>query len=409
MKTGTVLFTYHRSSHTEKVIKALSENDVLPEKLYIFQDGIKSTTNRTEWEKVNRLIKSIRWCETELHISEENKGLAESVKSGVGYVLQECDAVIVLEDDCVPQKEFMRFMVTALDTWQTAGSVYSVSGYAWNIDLPDCKEDAYFNGRCCSYGWGTWKDRWIQYEEDYHLLEKIRADADARERLRIWGQDLEGMLTGNITGQCDSWAVFWALKIIEKGGYCLSSCKQLVYNTGFDGTGEHGVSLRQERPAEADASRRTFRFPQKIESTKECREEFRFMFAGKYGKEKMELYQTILLQWIQMKQAGLRITLPGDQGKRIAVWGRGKIFDCLYREIRDQVSVEYIIESRPAVNSYKGIPVISIHELPAYIREVIVIPYFDLDLIKRKVDKIKPGIRLVGIDQLLQEKNEIEY
>ena len=46
MKIAIALFVYDRSYHTNKVLEALKENTVLPEKLFIFQDGIKPETNR---------------------------------------------------------------------------------------------------------------------------------------------------------------------------------------------------------------------------------------------------------------------------------------------------------------------------------------------------------------------------
>ena len=39
MKIGTIVFTYQRDEHARRVLEALSHNDMLPEKLYIFQDG----------------------------------------------------------------------------------------------------------------------------------------------------------------------------------------------------------------------------------------------------------------------------------------------------------------------------------------------------------------------------------
>ena len=44
MKVGTILLTYARPKHTKQVLDALRNNTVLPEKLYIFQDGEKETT-----------------------------------------------------------------------------------------------------------------------------------------------------------------------------------------------------------------------------------------------------------------------------------------------------------------------------------------------------------------------------
>ena len=55
MKIGTIIFAYNRSEHMRQVLEALSQNDVLPEKLYLFQDGMKESTNIDEWNKVGLL------------------------------------------------------------------------------------------------------------------------------------------------------------------------------------------------------------------------------------------------------------------------------------------------------------------------------------------------------------------
>lgn len=402
MRIGTLVFTYHRSEHTKMVIDALAQNSLWPQKLYIFQDGVKDSTNYEEWRKVNEFIHTQHWCETEVHISERNKGLAKSIVSGINYVLQECDAVIILEDDCVPHRKFMQFMVSALNAYEKEKEVYSVSGYAWDVNLLEQEKDAYFNGRICSYGWGTWKDRWSQFEEDYYLLKKIKREPAANARLQIWGQDLAGMVTGNILDRCDSWAVFWALKVIEKGGYCLSPYKQLVQNVGFDGSGVHSGKLQASDTILEDEYKESFSFPEKVEIIRECEDEFRFLFAGKTGEEKMKLYRDMLIQWIQMRQEGKKLCIPDIWKDGIAVWGKGQIFDCFLNELMGKVQVKYIIESRPSTEDYKGIPIISIAELPCDVRTIVVIPYFDLDIIKIKARKIRPDIQLLGIDECLK-------
>lgn len=62
MKVATILFTYNRSWHTEQVLKALSKNYVLPEILFIFQDGIKGKEHEKEWKKVNLLINNVNFA-----------------------------------------------------------------------------------------------------------------------------------------------------------------------------------------------------------------------------------------------------------------------------------------------------------------------------------------------------------
>ena len=111
MKTAIAIFVYDRSYHASKVLEALKDNTILPEKLFIFQDGMKTETDQCEWKKVNSLITDIDWCEKEIIVSEYNKGLACSIVSGVSYVLKNYEAIIVLEDDCVPMQNFVGFML----------------------------------------------------------------------------------------------------------------------------------------------------------------------------------------------------------------------------------------------------------------------------------------------------------
>lgn len=401
MKIGTILFTYHRSKHTKKVLDALAENSILPEKLYIFQDGIKESTNIVEWNKVGQIIHDVDWCETEIHISDENKGLAKSITSGLDYVLSECEAVIVLEDDCVPGKHFMKFMKTALEKYHNEEKVYSVSGYAWDIRLPEDEYDAYFNGRACSFGWGTWKNRWNQYEENYDILKKIKNNQDMSHRLAIWGYDLEEMLEARVAGRNNSWAVFWALKTIEKGGYCLSPYRQLIHNIGFDGSGENCGIVRERYEKTEGVIKENFRFPCIVQSTQECEEEFQFLYARKCRAEKLKSYYQLLIQWLQMKQKGHDFHITEDRKKNLAVWGKGALFDCLIRETH--LSVQCIIESRPCTEMYQNIPIVSVDEIPLNIQNIIVIPYFDILIIEQKIKKLRPDIQVLGLNELIPD------
>ena len=240
MKIGTILFTYNRPEHTAKVIEGLKNNTELPEKLYIFHDGLKMEKHKSEWEEVRSIIEQVDFCPVEIIRSEKNKGLAKSIVDGVDYVLEYCDAVIVLEDDCVPMPLFMSYMNSALMKYLESNKVYGITGYTYdNINLKSVY-DAYFIGRMCSWGWATWKNRWACFEEDEKILGRIYDDEIANRQLAIFGgTDLENMFEDKLSGKNDSWAVCWALKIIEKHGFILMPKKSLIKNIGFDGTGIH--------------------------------------------------------------------------------------------------------------------------------------------------------------------------
>lgn len=105
-------------------------------------------------EKTNALINNISWCDCEVVVSEINKGLKNSIVSGLEYVFREYDAVVVLEDDCVPHPLFMSYRNQALNYYNDFKKVYCVTGFAHPFDVEANGTDVYFAKRICTWGWG---------------------------------------------------------------------------------------------------------------------------------------------------------------------------------------------------------------------------------------------------------------
>lgn len=279
MKIGIAIFTYNRSSHLQRLLAGLRKNrDV--DNLYLFQDGLKCERHREEWNKVRNLLNQITWCEKKCIFSDVNKGLAKSLVDGINCVFQENDAAIILEDDCVPAQSFVSFMKQCFIKYQKNEKVYSVSGYSWPIKLKKNKYDIYGCGRVSSWGWGTWKDRWKQYDMDCGILSRLMNDEDNSYNLAVWGQDLEGILLDSVSRKNDSWAVYWALKIIEKEGICINPYRSLIENIGMDGTGVHcGITDKYKVEME-DGLIEKFELPDKIEILEETKNAFIEMYSG---------------------------------------------------------------------------------------------------------------------------------
>lgn len=404
MKIATVVFTYNRSYHTKLVLDSLSKNDVLPQKLFIFQDGLKCEEHRDEWEKVKQIIHSVNWCKCEVIEKEKNYGLAASIVSGINHVMQEHNAVIVLEDDCVTHPKFMRFVVDALKKYENNCNVYQVSGYVWPAAVEANGTDAYFTGRASSWGWATWKDRWINYRKDYEMLSRIKRDEGLKEQLQIWGEDLECFLLGNILGQVNSWLVFWALLIIEKGGYCLNPYESLVDNIGFDGSGVHCGKADMEKKLRDNQNLNNFTLPDRIEFPVDYEYSFRNYFKWISAETKLSCYNKLLLKWLMMTQAKKEISeyFVTNNISKIAIWGAGSICELLLKSLEGKVQILAIIESNPRVESFFGIQVVDLENLSTETELIVVIPIYDIEKIKRIV-QTKTGYDIIALDNLIEK------
>lgn len=342
MDIATVLFTYNRSWHTGKVLEALSKNTVLPEKLYIFQDGLKKEEHRKEWEKVNELIHKVNFCPTELQVLTENIGVAKAIVSGINYVLKNHEAVIVLEDDCVPSVSFDQFMVQCLEKYEEDKRIWCIGGCTDPVELKKDQYDVYGCGRTSSSGWGTWKDRWERFSYDCSILKRLKTGEVSSQVLATWGNDCEQMLLADIAGKCDAWDIYWTLLVFENSGICVLPYESLIQNIGWDGSGVHcEVSRKYDVKVSKDVIPK-FALPDRVklrQSTKEA-------FVELYGS-----YTAI------NEEAALK--------ENIIVYGMGQFFRQYEKEINDRYYIKAFID-RGQYGWYAGKKIISLDEIGQY-------------------------------------------
>ncbi len=174
IKAAAVYYCYNRLDHTLKSLpKIIEYKGDLP--LFIFCDGAKEG-DEVAVEKVrdyvNKHTRNIKTCEV---ISRNtNLGLAPNVISGVNLVFDKgYEAVMVLEDDCVPKSDFFTFMTNALQFYNSNPKVMHISGFGMPLKTK-IEKDSYITPYPCSWGWGTWKNKWEHCNfEDKEAYEKI--------------------------------------------------------------------------------------------------------------------------------------------------------------------------------------------------------------------------------------------
>lgn len=210
--------------------------------LYIFCDGAKSNaTSETleNIEKVRTLAHQEQWC-GEVNIIErsENWGLAKSVVSGVTEVVQQHSKVIVLEDDIVTAKGFLKYMNAALASYEHESKVFGVSGYAYPTKRP-IASSTYFLPIGSSWSWATWADRWAEVSMDSAQL-KAAIDAKGWQRkMNFNGYPFYEMLVDQLNGKVDSWAIRFYASFFLQECYFLFPNRSLVKNIGYGAAATH--------------------------------------------------------------------------------------------------------------------------------------------------------------------------
>lgn len=247
MPAPIVLFVYNRPTHTQKVIEALQKNDLAEQStLYVFADGPKGDATpeqRTQIEEVRHIASAIDGFE-EVHLmfSEKNKGCAKSIIDGVTYVVKKHGQVIVVEDDIIAIPQFLQYMNDALDFYANDHRIWSVGGMNIDIELPDKytqNHDLYLVHRGCSWGWGTWNDRWQDIDWEVRDAELFFASKRKMRRFDRGGEGMTQMLRDQLDGKIDAWDIVWDYHVFKHNGYGLRPVKSFTSNIGMDGSGTH--------------------------------------------------------------------------------------------------------------------------------------------------------------------------
>jgi hypothetical protein len=230
-----VIFVYRRV--IQRTIDSLLVNELASESdVFIFSDGFKNDLDKHDVLDVRNYLDQIKGFKSlSISYSKVNKGLADSVVSGVSEILNQYQSVIVIEDDLIVSRDYLQYMNEALNYYQDKNMIWSISGYGPNLPcLKNYSKHLYLSYRASSWGWATWKDRWDSVDwlsQDFHQFKK---DSNLRKNFNLGGNDMFRMLELQMLGKIDSWAIRWCFSQFLQEKYSIYPTKSKVVNIGFD-------------------------------------------------------------------------------------------------------------------------------------------------------------------------------
>jgi hypothetical protein len=237
-----LIFCFNRPNHIRFLLQSLFLNvEFATSKVFVFCDGPKPISDKKELENIDltkKIVKNLlQDINYELIERDQNMGLGQSVRSGVDFVFEHYQSVIVLEDDLVVSSGFLKFMNYYLKVLQNAQNVWHISGFQRDSWLQTFVPEVFYTGFMNCSGWATWKSKWNRIVWDYDFWNEKLLD-----RRFVNKVDYQGFL--NIAEQVHlnktyfrTWAVFWYLTINWNKGICLNPRYSFVQNNGDDGTG----------------------------------------------------------------------------------------------------------------------------------------------------------------------------
>lgn len=233
-----IIFAFNRPESLKTAVRALLQNpEAKDSDLFVFVDGPRNNAEKSMTDASANFARKIQGFKSlTVSISDNNKGLGDSIIAGVSQIINRYGTAIIIEDDLIVQPNFLRFINLGLDKYKDEKEVFSICGYTNKIKLPKgYAHDAYFCTRSSSWGWATWKDRWDSIDWKLEPWDKY---TELKKEFNRWGgSDCFGMLEGWKQGLNRSWAIRFCFNQFLQNKLSLFPVKSLVINDGFDGAG----------------------------------------------------------------------------------------------------------------------------------------------------------------------------
>lgn len=290
MTAPVVMFVYNRSEQLQQVLDCLNANELAHDTdIFIFSDGPKRESDIERVENVRSILNRFRgdnqFKSVTIHNSDKNRGLAQSVISGVTEVISKYGKVIVLEDDLIVAKDFLRYMNRGLDFYQNEEKIGAISGYSLPIKSTRMSVGniVYKSRTGNSWGWATWSDIWNHVDWGDTWYKNYIGDKKTQKEFNKVQYGIADMLKEQIAGKIDSWAVRWDYHFFRNGLYTIYPQRSKIQNIGFGKDGTHTRNENDDKKdvLAVDGCVRFEPYEQLIDMTKETAKSFKVPFWKK--------------------------------------------------------------------------------------------------------------------------------
>ena len=230
-----LLIVFNRIDTIKRTLEAVAR--AAPRRIFVAADGPRDHVPG-EAEKCREVrdyvLSHIGWdCELKTRFLDRNAGCRRAVSGAVDWFFSEVEEGIVLEDDCLPGRDFFRFAAAALDFYRDDPRIMHINGSAFaRPDIsPFC---AYFYRYAHVWGWASWRRAWKHYDVDLKNFDPKRlfdVFPDDPKQAARWNGICRNVLAEN--RGFDTWDFQWTYTVMACGGWCLSPVGNLITNIGM--------------------------------------------------------------------------------------------------------------------------------------------------------------------------------
>jgi hypothetical protein len=234
-------FVYKRPEHTRRTLAALSScPEFRSTPLLVFADAPRKPSDEPAAKEVRRIVNEFDHPIKEVLAAEANRGLAKSLIVGITTCCARYGRVIVLEDDILVSRSFLRYANDALEAYKSNDSILAINSFIYGGQSISADNSSTFLPFTHPWGWATWDRAWRRFDPTAARAGEVLNNPLSRRKFNLNdADDFAGMLELQLSGKIDSWWIRWYLDVFLQKGLGVFPPRTLVKSIGDDGSATH--------------------------------------------------------------------------------------------------------------------------------------------------------------------------
>lgn len=252
LSSPVLILAYNRADSYSDLLARVEEVD--PPMIYVSCDGPANSKDLDEQQRIRKTSEHLIGIgKLEFRILPKKLGLKRAVEAGIDWAFETERAVIILEDDLLPTKDFFAFCEEGLLRFENVQEIQQLSGYngLGRMARLAGKRSHFVSPVPQVWGWATWADRWHRYrsaEFQHHNGREVQSpEGIFKRRLAARWKEISRGYRESLLGDSGSWDYPWAYWGIQRGLGSIVPVVNLVENRGFDYRATHTKVGRRVR------------------------------------------------------------------------------------------------------------------------------------------------------------------
>jgi hypothetical protein len=239
IRAPVAFLIFNRPEFTALVFREIAE--ARPSRLFLIADGprVGHPEDEAKCAAARAVVERVDWpCRVERNYSDVNLGCGVRPADGIGWVFDEVEEAIILEDDCLPHSTFFPYCDELLERYRDDERIMNIAGTDWQFGRRHSRYSYWFSMfNVTGWGWASWRRAWRHYDRSLRMwpelsdtgwLENKVGDPEAAGMFR---EHFEGAYAAG--GNLDYWDYQWTFTCWAQSGLSVLPSTTLVSNIGF--------------------------------------------------------------------------------------------------------------------------------------------------------------------------------